>query len=179
MNGSSNTLAAAEFQRVFAALGDLSPVQVRALLAALDSVQVAAGAPIVAPGGANDSLYLISSGRVRVTLETERVTVTLGEFGAGQWFGEMAMIDPAPANATVRAVKDCTLLVLNHRRFLELRRSQPDLSSILLQTFSHHLTGRLRETLQHLDPQGTAEEHRGWLLDAVRRLMGVATRSAT
>ncbi len=168
-----------EFQRVFAALGEFSPAQVAILSGTLDRIEAASSTAIVVPGDANDSLYLICSGRARVTLEAERVTVNLGEFGPGQWFGEMAMIEPAPATATVRAVDDCSLLVLPHDRFMALRRSHPDLTSILLQTFSHHLTGRLRETLQHLDPKDRMDGQRGWLLDAARRLLGVAARSAT
>ncbi|MDH3637063.1 MAG: cyclic nucleotide-binding domain-containing protein [Gammaproteobacteria bacterium] len=179
MNEPSNVPSEAEFQRIFPALDELAPAQVTVLLATLTAVRVGAGSQIVAPGSDNDSLYLIVSGQVRVTLETERVAVNLGEFGAGQWFGEMAMIDPAPATATVRAVDDCTLVTLSHAQFLALRRSHPDLCSILLLTFSNRLTGRLRQTLQHLDADRATDQHRGWLLGAVRRLMGVAARSAT
>ncbi len=168
-----------DFRRAFPDLNRLTPERSRVLISALRSVHVAAGVPIVEPGTDNDTLYFVFAGCVRVTLETERATLTLGELGAGHWFGEMAMIDPAPATATVRAADESTLLALDHERFLRLRRKHPDISSVLLLTLCNRLTSRLRETLQHLESGRESPEHRGALLDAARRLLGIAARSVT
>ncbi len=180
MADSQSPITTPEFKQRFAALGRLSDVDTEVLLGALRRELFTSGSAIVAPDTDNDSLYLIWSGRVRVTLDAEQVVAPLGQFGPGDWIGEMAVIDPCPATATVTAVDDCLLLVLSHARFLALRRGNPALTSVLLQTFSRQLTARLRHTLQHLHgEQMPGAGQRGWLLNASRRLLGIAARSAT
>ena len=136
------------------------------------------------PGEPNESFYLIWSGAVSVGLETGDTALTVGEFAAGQWIGETSLVDPAPATASCTTVADSTLLSLTHQQFMALRRSHPAITSTLLQMLIESLAQRMRRTVRFLDRETDAGslgegEQRHWLLEAVRRVIGTAARSAT
>ena len=59
----------------------------------------------------------------------------------GQWFGELAIIDPAPRDATGTAETDCELLVIDARRFRPLLEEVPVLAHKIMVS----LARRLRE----------------------------------
>lgn len=80
---------------------------------------VEAGATIVERGERSSDLYVVCRGELEaIGGSGER----LGVVKAGECFGEMAMLDNRPRNATVRAVSPCDLLVLaaaDFRRIVE------------------------------------------------------------
>ena len=64
-------------------------------------------------GDKGDAFYLIKSGSVDVLKEedgAEKVVHTLKHADASNFFGEMALIEDAPRNATIRTAEDCELL---------------------------------------------------------------------
>src|SRR5438094_62143 len=73
-----------------------------------------AAARIVRRGDSGMALYIIVRGRVLVTVDSEQdATVKrLGELGAGEVFGELALIDEGPRSADVTALEatECVLL---------------------------------------------------------------------
>jgi glucose-6-phosphate 1-dehydrogenase len=80
---------------------------------------VEAGATVVARGELSSDLYVVCRGELEaIGGSGER----LGVVKAGECFGEMALLDNRPRNATVRAVSPCDLLVLaaaDFRRIVE------------------------------------------------------------
>lgn len=150
----------------------------------LDSVNVSeipAGTNIITPGEDSSVLYLIYDGLVRVSLESEEECTVLGDFGKGQWIGEMGMIQPASAVAMATTIADCVVIQLSHADFMALRRRCPTLTSVLLQVFSNDLAGRFRSTMQFID-SGVAESNvektsHAWLIEAAKRVMGIAARA--
>jgi len=65
-----------------------------------------------------DSLYIVSSGQVKVVLIGEDGReVILSVLGDGDFFGEMALIDDEPRSAHVIAMRDSQLLVLRRDDF--------------------------------------------------------------
>lgn len=154
------------------------------LLQKASLVEIPAGESIIAPGTESVALFLICSGQVRVSLESADECSVLGDFGPGQWIGEMGMIEPARAVASVIAVEDCALLRLSHVDFMELRRDSPALTSTLLQMLCKNLTQRLDSTVRFIDREETAPDpsvvkgiQRNWMVEAARNLIGVAARS--
>src|SRR5207245_4432597 len=60
-----------------------------------------------------DALYVVAEGQVKVVLIGEDGReVILSVMGAGEFFGEMALIDDEPRSAHVIAMEDSTLVVL-------------------------------------------------------------------
>jgi len=104
---------------------------------------------IVEEGLPGDYMYIIRSGRVKVTKASDDGREKIMDFlEAGAFFGEMALLDHAPRSASVRTLEASVLAALSRRDFLNLLRSSPDLGLSLIQ----ELTRRLRET----DEQATS-----------------------
>ena len=151
------------------------------LLGTLEAKQCKAGSVVIATGEHNSVLYLIDRGSLRVGLESAGECTVLGDFGPGQWVGEMGMIEPAPSAAQVVAIEDSCLLRLSHQDFMALRRSNQQLTSVLLTVVSASLAERLRNTIHLVDTgrAGVTSECTGrdWIVEAARRLMGIAARA--
>jgi CRP/FNR family transcriptional regulator, cyclic AMP receptor protein len=100
-----------------------------------------AGEVIFHQGDPGDTLYILQTGRVKVTvLGREGEEAVLRVFGPGDCFGELALIDGAPRSATIETLEPATAVVLRRADFLELLRLHPEANERLLIT----LTGKLR-----------------------------------
>jgi voltage-gated potassium channel len=84
------------------------------------------GAVIVRRGEHGDCMYFVASGEVEIRLEAEPIYL-----GAGEFFGEIALLTGATRNATVVAKQPCTLLSLDIVDFRELIGRQPALARII------------------------------------------------
>jgi CRP-like cAMP-binding protein len=76
---------------------------------------VAPRTAIVAEGGVGDRFYILARGRVAVTQGGR----DMGELGAGDSFGEIALLRDVPRTATVTARDEVELFALDRSRFLE------------------------------------------------------------
>ena len=96
----------------------------------LEPVDVAAGQVIFRQGDAGDGLFVVVSGRLRVSVAAddgpERV---LYDLGRGAIVGEMALVTDRPRAATVHAVRDSDLLLLRVTSFTSLLERSPALVS--------------------------------------------------
>jgi CRP/FNR family transcriptional regulator/CRP/FNR family cyclic AMP-dependent transcriptional regulator len=78
-------------------------------------------------GDAGTALYLIESGRVKVVLETAQgKELLLRVLGAGEVFGELALLDEQPRSASVVAREDTTAYMLERGAFLAFLRAEPE-----------------------------------------------------
>ena len=81
----------------------------------------ASGAQILSQGGDNAATYLLSAGRAHaLTYGLEGQRVLLQEFVAGDFFGALAALEKAPADADVVAVEPSRALVFLALDFLTL-----------------------------------------------------------
>jgi len=104
---------------------------------------------IVEEGLTGDYMYIIRSGRVKVTKASDDGREKIMDFlESGAFFGEMALLDHAPRSASVRTLAPSVLAAISRRDFLDLLRGSPDLGLSLIQ----ELTRRLRDT----DDQATS-----------------------
>jgi CRP-like cAMP-binding protein len=87
----------------------------------LEPVHALAGDAIIAEGDPGDGLYVLLSGRLRVTVG-ERV---LHDLGRGAVIGEIALLSDRMRSATVRAVRDSDLLLLRTSSFKALIEQNP------------------------------------------------------
>jgi len=120
----------------------LVPDDVRAILMSR-AVQVRArkGQVVVGVGLSAGDVYLITEGRVAVSLvsATGRETI-LRTIGPGQIFGELAAIDGAARSADVIAMEDVKLAVIPGATFLDTLQAEPALALWLVR----HLTTQVR-----------------------------------
>ncbi|MDQ2695262.1 MAG: cyclic nucleotide-binding domain-containing protein [Pseudomonadota bacterium] len=154
-----------------------------ALLPVLQPRQVAAGDHLLTRGQFNDTLYLLWSGRLSMTVASPRTRLTLGSVEPGGWVGEFGFLDPGTASADVVAVEDATVLALSQDGLETLYRQSVNTACLLLQGLSLELARRLRATSTHyLEKSGegeyalrlpaAAEEPPG-LFERLRSLLGL------
>ena len=95
---------------------------------------------IVVEGSLGDALFLILSGQVAV----HRGTQTFATLAAGEFFGEMSLVEPAPRSATVTSMSATFLYRLPHDALRDLISEDPSVASILLVQVVKTLSDRLR-----------------------------------
>ena len=88
-------------------------------------------------GDPGDALHLVERGHLVVQRSTPLGDVaTLVALGPGDVFGELAVVAPAPRNATVMAVEPAETLAVHRDLFEELRRSNSGLDRLLVGVLS-------------------------------------------
>ena len=108
------------------------------------------GETIVKEGEQAVAVFIISSGRVEVSGTRGKKTQKINDLGAGEVFGEMALIDGMPRTATVKSVEDTTCLVLSRWDFVAELRTNPHIAVAMLPILSR----RLREADERLYDAG-------------------------
>ncbi|HXE39812.1 MAG TPA: cyclic nucleotide-binding domain-containing protein [Azonexus sp.] len=100
------------------------------------------GSFVVRAGESTDSLYILLTGRAKVTnTDEEGREIILAWLGPGEFFGEMGLIDGSPRSANVVASEPCELLVLSRDTF---QRCLQD-NFLVAQKLMQILVRRLRE----------------------------------
>ena len=106
-------------------------------------VEAPADTVLVAEGEQADTFFVLLTGEATVRKKGPNAARSrkVSTLQPGSWFGELAVLDPAPRNATVAASTPCTLAAISARSFRALLRDVPALSERLLAG----LARRLRE----------------------------------
>jgi CRP-like cAMP-binding protein len=121
----------------------LDDSQLDALSAFTFNKNFKAGELVVEEGHTGNGLYVVVSGDVEVIkgLETDRPQV-LNHLGAGDVFGEMALLGEWPRTASVRAIGDVECLGIDRWVFLAQLERQPQVGIKML----HILAQKLRDS---------------------------------
>ena len=128
---------------LFARLGD------RELLRVMQAVEVRKyedSAVVIREGDKGDELFIVLSGKVNVSRGGE----TLTRLGAGEHFGEMALIRAVPRSATVTSDGGAELIIIRRTDFFELLRSEHEIAVKMLWQFLGVLADRLDQTSSEL-----------------------------
>jgi CRP-like cAMP-binding protein len=107
-------------------LRHLPAEQIEPLLDRVRERGIEGGKTIFRIGEPGDALYLVARGAVEVL--NDNTGETLAELGAGQAFGEMALLSGGTRTATVRAKIDSHLLVIDKADFDKLLAEDPFLN---------------------------------------------------
>ena len=140
---------------LFASLDDQAAGELRDLL---ELREVPGGTTLFRLGDTGDSMYLIESGRVRISLkDADGSDVTLAELAGGDFFGEMALLDGKPRSADTTVIEDAFFAVLSRDNFLKFVRSNPDVALKMLSAITHRLR-KTDEMLRHRVSRNVNEE---------------------
>jgi CRP/FNR family cyclic AMP-dependent transcriptional regulator len=107
--------------------------QTRAVLGLARRRKFSRGEVVFHEGDPGDTLHLVDRGHVAV-----RVTTPLGDMatlriiGPGEYFGELALVSPAPRSATVTALEPTETLVLHRDQINRVRLEHPEVEQVLL-----------------------------------------------
>jgi len=110
----------------------------RTIRRALEEVTVPPGRVLCEEGAVGREFFLILDGRATVRRKGRRIA----SLGAGDYFGELALLDRRPRSATVVSDTEMLLLVLGQREFNGVLEAVPALSRKLLAA----MATRLRES---------------------------------
>ncbi len=125
---------------LFAGLDDEAARELRDLLKVRE---VPSETPLFKLGDSGDAMYLIDSGRVRISVyDSFGHSVTLAELGGGDFFGEMAILDGKARSADATVIEDARLAILARDEFINFVRRNPDVALKMLSA----ITNRLRDT---------------------------------
>jgi len=83
---------------------------------------------------------------VRVSVESQGHDITLSELSAGDFFGEIALVDDGPRSAHVTALETCALLRITRMTIGVLAGLQPAAAIQILGAIGRALVKRLRES---------------------------------
>jgi uncharacterized membrane protein len=140
INANEMTLEALRSVPLFSSLTDAAAIELRNLLTADN---VVAGGQLFRKGDSGDAMYLIESGRVRISITDEDGReITLAELAQGDFFGEMSIIDGRKRSADAAVIEDGRFAILSRPDFLSFVRTNPDVALGMLGA----LTDRLRRT---------------------------------
>ena len=93
------------------------------------------GQVVVSQGQTGLGLYLIQSGKVRVTQRTAQGGEReIREMGPGEAFGELSLLSNNPRAATVTAEEPTTAVLLDKAQFLAEMRTHPEIAVAILPT---------------------------------------------
>ena len=116
------TFTPQELAERFPLFAGLTPEQREVLLLHFVPRTAEPGERIIRTGDAADSVYFISQGEVEVSVAGRQIRL-----GAGEVFGEMALLSGQPRSADVTALDYSTFAVLSERDFRQLLRKYPDI----------------------------------------------------
>jgi hypothetical protein len=87
-------------------------------------------------GDPGDAFYIILSGSVEVFVENLNKQLTILQIG--QFFGELSLMLGIPRTATVQAIEDTILFVINNKGFENLLQEHPELAELIVQELGKH-----------------------------------------
>jgi CRP/FNR family transcriptional regulator, cyclic AMP receptor protein len=124
------------------------------------------GASIFSKGDPGNSLFAVISGTVKISISSpDGRSAILNLIGAGEIFGEIALLDGGARSADAIANSNCELFVIDRREFIPFVKSQPTLAM----KFIELLCTRLRWTSDQVE-QVILQNLPGRLASALLRL---------
>ncbi|MFN7698302.1 MAG: Crp/Fnr family transcriptional regulator [Deltaproteobacteria bacterium] len=115
----------------------------------------AAGEVLFREGDVGDVMYVIREGVVRISKAGSDGQKRLADLGAGEFFGEMSILNDKPRNATAEVLEPAKLLVINARTFEQMVKSNAEVALRLIKKLALRLdsANELIEVLLHRDPK--------------------------
>jgi CRP-like cAMP-binding protein len=164
--------------RIVSIFDRLSSTQLAVLAASLRLQVFGRGQTIFQQGDQGDTLYLIARGQVRIyhpSATGREISVAI--FRAGDFFGELALLDEQPRSASAEAMLPTITLTLGRSALRQTIHDQPAIASTMLA----ELTARLRAATgyaKHL-ANPSAQQRVGRLMLDLAQRYGTPNASGT
>ena len=128
------------------------PETLTALEAAMEKRSYKAGETIFKHGDTGAELFLIRRGKVSILLPMAAQRAHhVATFGRGDFFGELAFLDPAPRSANCVAITDTDLFALSRAAFDKVTEEHHMLATSLLEALADTIARRLRTVNAELE----------------------------
>ena len=126
----------------------------------MQDINFSAGETLLLEGGTSDTAFQILSGEVEIYTERSGQVIRLGYVTAGDYLGEMGLIDQSPRSASARAVTDVVVLEFQRSEFIEHVSNEAVVAYRIITRLCHRLretNQRLVESLPVIDPNFIAD----------------------
>ena len=123
---------------------DLKPRELRIVDGLLHERGYIAGEVIFDEGEEGQALYIVLEGRVLICRQGDPESGRIAELGAGEFFGDLALLDDAPRAAQARALEACRLAVFFRADFMSLLDTHAAIASRVSLRLARYIGERLR-----------------------------------
>ena len=97
-------------------------------------------------GDRAESMFVLETGRVEVLKNWQNREFVLHALGAGDCFGEMALLDLFPRSASVRAAEDCHAIEIGSNDLMQLYERDAEQFALIQMNIGREVCRRLRAT---------------------------------
>ena len=143
------------FTKRFPHIGSaLEPAELKAFLDLLKIQYVEASESLIIEGTVTDSLYLVWEGELDVIMQAPTGEYKVAVIEQGALLGEISLLSPGPATATVRSELGCVALHLDVAGLQQFWGEYPHAASVFLRELSRVVAQRIYaadETLMELN----------------------------
>ena len=99
----------------------------------------AAGEVLFVEGESGETMFVIQKGKVRITKRIRGHEQVLVELGAGEFFGEMSILNNKPRNATATVIEDAQLLAIDPRTFEGMIKANTEIAVRMIKKLAARL----------------------------------------
>lgn len=150
------------------------PINVEEIFSLLTPQVVYAGDVVIRQGELGDRCYFIKEGQAEVWRHNESGRQLLAGVGVGRCFGEDALVNEAPRNASVVMKTDGVLMTLNKQDFFRLLK-EPQVSSVSLESYAEKIaTGAVAVDVR--SEEEYSELHLNSAVNIPLNLLGIKSR---
>ena len=122
--------------------------------------EIPAGSTLFKEGDIGDAFYLLKEGTIEIHKENNSAVIDIHSTDESNFFGEMALVEGAPRNATIKTKVQCVVLEIDKVNFDMLLR----LNSFIALRIMTALTQRIRKTTAVMKAVTVEEEKCGKLI---------------
>lgn len=133
--------------------GGLDKKEIKALAEKMYYCEFDKNSSLVYEGEMGNELYIVVEGKVDISIEEKSETakqqrglISVAKIEAGDFFGEMSMLEQEPRSATCTAISNVKALVLKSKDFLSLIEDNPKLAGKILTNMLGTTASRLMST---------------------------------
>ena len=112
-----------------------SKSELRELALTADEIDLRDGHVLTKEGRPGREFFVLIDGAARVTQKGRKIA----DLGAGDWFGEIALLTDAPRTATVTATSPVDVLVITDRSFRRVVETMPSIGLKVLASVGERL----------------------------------------
>jgi CRP-like cAMP-binding protein len=131
-------------------LANLTPGDLANLEGFGETMLLRKGEVLIEQGHPQACLHFVLEGELKIQVASKDALVTLGYAQVGGCVGEMSLLEPTTASATVLASANSRLWYLNYENFNHFVTRHPAAGAAMLRSIALVLAGRLRKGSERL-----------------------------
>jgi CRP/FNR family cyclic AMP-dependent transcriptional regulator len=124
-------------------LGGVQDAELKSMLLSLQKQSYPKNSTVLFQGEIANSLFIIRKGSVSISTKNKGTKIALAELKAPQYFGEISLLRPTSATATVTTGEEgADVLILTHEAMSSLRKKIPDIDQRIQQVIDTRIAAK-------------------------------------